>query len=72
LIGGGGALLLGALLVIQIFKDLRAPATAWYFHSTPTYLAVMAIAAAVFLSEWKKLKKTGADLSRAFRELPPE
>ena len=71
-IGGGGAVLLGALLVIQIFKDLRAPATAWYFHSTPVYLAVMAIAAAVFLSEWKKLKKTGADLSRAFKELPPE
>jgi APA family basic amino acid/polyamine antiporter len=71
-IGGGGAVLLGALLVIQIFKDLRAPATAWYFHSTPTYLVVMAVATVVFVSEWRKLKRTGVNLSRAFRELPPE
>lgn len=53
MIGGGGTLLLGALLVIQIFKDLRAPAAAWYFHSTPTYLVVMAVATVVFFSEWR-------------------
>jgi APA family basic amino acid/polyamine antiporter len=71
-IGGGGALLLGALLVIQVFKDLRAPATAWYFHSTPTYLVVMAVATVVFFREWGKLKQAGADLAQTFRELPPE
>jgi amino acid transporter len=71
-IGGGGALLLGALLVIQVFKDLRAPADAWYFHSTPTYLVVMAVATIVFFREWGELKKAGTDLPQTFRELPPE
>jgi APA family basic amino acid/polyamine antiporter len=72
IIGGGGALLLGALLVIQIVKDLRAPADAWYFHSTYTYVVVMAVASIVFFVEWRKLRRDGKDPSRIFAELPPE
>jgi APA family basic amino acid/polyamine antiporter len=71
-IGGCGALLLGALLVIQIIKDLRADVAAWYFHSTYVYLLVMVCASIVFVLEWRKLRRDGVDVKGLFRSLPPE
>ncbi len=71
-IGGGGGLLLGALLVIQIFKDLRTDVTAWYFHSTYVYLLVMVCASILFVFEWRKLRRDGVDVTGLFKSLPPE
>jgi APA family basic amino acid/polyamine antiporter len=72
IIGGGGALLSGALLIIQVVKDLRAPTDAWYFHSTYTYILVMAVASIVFFVEWGKLRRDGKDPATIFSKLPPE
>jgi amino acid transporter len=69
-IGGAGALLLGCLLVIQVAKDVRSPAVAWYFHSTYSYLVVMAVAALIFAREWWRLKRSGVDVGSRFSSLP--
>jgi amino acid transporter len=67
-----GATLLGGFLLVHIWKDLSASVTAWYFHSTPLWLAVMLVATVVYLREVRALRRTGVDLARLFSELPPE
>ena len=67
-----GAVLLGALLVIQIIKDLRTPFQAWYFHSTYIYLLVTGAATVIFLFEWQKLRRKKVDIKKIFSTLPPE
>jgi amino acid transporter len=67
-----GASLLGSLLVVHIWKDLTAPVTAWYFHSTPVWLAVMVVATVVYLREVRALRRDGVDLGEVFTRLPPE
>jgi amino acid transporter len=67
-----GATLLGGFLIVHIWKDLSAPVTAWYFHSTPVWLAVMVVATAVYLREVRALRRTGVDLENVFSKLPPE
>ncbi|MFQ5791899.1 MAG: amino acid transporter, partial [Acidobacteriota bacterium] len=71
-IGGGGTVLLGVLLVIQVLKDLQGTAAAWYFHATYTYLVVMGVASVVFAREWRKLRREGVDVKQLFARLPPE
>ncbi|MFN8061783.1 MAG: APC family permease [Vicinamibacterales bacterium] len=70
-VGGIAALSLGALLVIQLVGDLRAP-TPWYFKSTTTWIMVMAVAAAVFGRSWRTLKDRGVDPRAIFSRLPDE
>lgn len=71
-LAGTGAVMLTGFLVIHVVRDLSADADAWYFHSTPVWLIVMAVATAIYLGEWNKLKKQGVDVGDLFRRLPPE
>ncbi len=72
LLAGLGTLLLTGFLIIHIWKDLNADVTAWYFHSTPIWLIVMAIASIIYFRELRNLKARGVDTGKLFSELPPE
>lgn len=67
-----GILLLGSLLAVSVWKDVAAPARAWYYRSTPVWLGVMAIATVIYWRERAKLTASGVDADARFRELPPE
>lgn len=67
-----GVVLLGAYLVVHVWKDLTTPVDAWYFHSTPIWVAVMAIATVVYLREHRQLRARGVDVDALFAKLPPE
>ena len=71
-LAGLGVLMLSGFLVIHVVKDLKADAEAWYFHSTPVWLIVMAIASAIYFRELRQLAKSGVDVEAVFRKLPPE
>ena len=71
-LAGCGAVMLTGFLIIHIYKELSAPAQAWYFHSTPVWLIVMAIATVIYFRELRKLKKQGVDVQKVFGQLPPE
>ena len=70
LLAGLGVVLLTVFLIVHIWKDLQAPAAAWYFHSTPIWLIVMAIASLIFFWELSQLKKAGVDTKALFSKLP--
>ena len=72
IVSAAGAILLSGFLIIHLVKDIRAEVDAWYFHSTPIWLIVMAIASVIYLREMGKLKKSGVDVKKLFSELPPE
>ena len=67
-----GVVMLLGFLIIHIAKDLTAETAAWYFHSTPVWLIVMAIATGIYFRELRKLKKEGVDVDDLFSQLPPE
>ncbi len=67
-----GVLLLGALLAVSVWKDVAAPARAWYYRSTPVWLGVMVIASVIYWRERRALTAAGIDADAHFRELPPE
>lgn len=67
-----GAVLLTLFLVVHLWKDLNAEVSAWYFHSTPLWLGVMALATVIYLREVRSLRASGVDFEARFRELPPE
>ncbi|MDE3003602.1 MAG: APC family permease [Gemmatimonadota bacterium] len=67
-----GALLLALFLGVHLWKDITADLSAWYFHSTPLWIAVMAGASVVYFREVAKLKADGVDVDAIFAELPPE
>jgi amino acid transporter len=71
-LGSAGTIFLGGFLGIHIVKDIQADAAAWYFHSTPVWLIVMAVASLIFWREYRKLKRSGADIQTIFSILPPE
>ncbi len=70
LIGWAGVLTLLFFLAIHTWKDLKSDAGAWYFHSTPIWLIVMAIASAIFYVKFTQMKRTGVDTKTLFKELP--
>ncbi len=72
LVGGAGVALLGTFLVVQVVRDLSTEVEAWYFHPTLVWLLVMGVASVVYWREMAALKRSGADVERIFRELPPE
>jgi amino acid transporter len=72
LLAGAGVVMLTLFLVVHVIKDLTADAAAWYFHSTPVWLIVMAMATAIYFGELRKLKKEGVDTEKLFSQLPPE
>ena len=67
-----GTVVMGGFLIIHIWKDLSTPVDAWYFHSTPVWLGVMAVATGVYLREYRHLRRSGADVKKIFSHLPPE
>jgi basic amino acid/polyamine antiporter, APA family len=69
-IGWLGTLVLTFFLVIHTWKDLNTEAAAWYFHSTPIWLIVMAIASMIFYFKFTQMKKKGIDVSSLFSRLP--
>jgi amino acid transporter len=66
-----GIILLGGFLIIHFWKDFHAT-SAWYFHSTPVWLLVMAIASLIYWKEFQSLKKSGKDVNQIFSTLPEE
>ena len=67
-----GAVLLGLFLCVHIWKDLTADVAAWYFHSTPLWIAVMVLATAIYLRELGALRASGVNTNELFGHLPPE
>ena len=67
-----GVIVIGGFLVVHLWKDFTATASAWYFHSTPVWLIVMAVASAIYLRELRKLRRSGVDVEAIFLKLPPE
>jgi APA family basic amino acid/polyamine antiporter len=43
---------------------------AWYFHSTPVWLIVMAMGSVLFLVKLRSLRSAGTDTQKLFNELP--
>lgn len=71
-LAGAGVLLLGLFLGVHIWKDLTAEVGAWYFHSTPLWVGVMALASVIYFREVRALRAAGVDTEGLFMELPPE
>ena len=67
-----GTILLSGFLLIHIWKDFSSPVSAWYFHSTPLWLAVMILATTVYIYELRKLRRKGIDVENTFSKLPEE
>jgi len=67
-----GVGLLTVFLGVHVWKDLTADVSAWYFHSTPLWLGVMALASGIYLREVAALRRNGVDTEALFMELPPE
>jgi len=67
-----GIVVLGGFLVVHTIRDLTLPVAAWYFRSTPVWLAVMAMATVIYLREMAELRRSGVDVSARFATLPPE
>ena len=72
IIGWCGCISLGILLFIHLYKDIIKDLEAWYFHSTPLWLAVMIGASLVYFREVAKLKADGIDVDAIFSDLPAE
>lgn len=71
-LGWSGTIILTGFLAVHTWKDLNADVGAWYFHSTPIWLIVMAIATSIFYYKHQNLKKEGIDTKTLFSTLPPE
>jgi hypothetical protein len=67
-----GVVMLSIFLVVHVWKDLSATVDAWYFHSTPVWLAVMAVATGIYFKELRGLRSKGVDVDGLFATLPPE
>jgi amino acid transporter len=71
-LAGLGLALLSLFLGVHVWKDLTAEVAAWYFHSTPLWLAVMALATLIYVREVSVLRRRGVDIDAVFSKLPPE
>ncbi len=67
-----GVALLTVFLGVHVWKDLTADVGAWYFHSTPLWIAVMALASVIYFRELGALRRRGVDTDALFGVLPPE
>jgi APA family basic amino acid/polyamine antiporter len=67
-----GVVVLGGFLTIHIWKDLTTSLRAWYFHSTPIWLFVVAVASVVYAREVRRLRRKGVDVNAIFSQLPLE
>lgn len=62
---------LAGFLAVHTWRDVTAPAAAWYFRSTPVWLLVMAAGSLIYFRETRKLRRQGVDLGARFAALPP-
>lgn len=69
-LAAAGVLVLAVFLVMHTWKDLTAPAAAWYFRSTYLWLAVLAAGSVIYWREVRGLRRRGVDLPARFAELP--
>ena len=69
-IAAAGALILATFLVVQTWRDLTAPAAAWYFRSTPVWALVTAVASVIYWRERRVLARRVPDLRAHFLALP--
>ncbi len=67
-----GLIVLAVFLGVHTWKDLTAPAAAWYFRSTPIWFVVMALGTMVYAREKRALEARGVDVAARFATLPPE
>ena len=67
-----GVAVLAGFLAVHTWKDLTAPAAAWYFRSTPVWAMVMALGSLVYWIDVRALRRAGVDLRARFAELPPQ
>lgn len=67
-----GVIVLAGFLAVHTWKDLTAPAGAWYFRSTPVWAIVMALASVIYVKEVRALRRRGVDVAARFSSLPPE
>lgn len=65
-----GIVLLGTFLMVHVWKDLTSDVAAWYFHSTPVWLSVMAGASLIYWVNLRKMRRRGVDVDRIFQQLP--
>lgn len=72
IVGYLGILLLLIFLFVHIWKDLQSDVSAWYFHSTPIWLIVMALGSGVFVFKVRTMQKSGVDTKALFSNLPEE
>ncbi|MFD2203756.1 APC family permease [Shivajiella indica] len=70
LIGILGSIVLLFFLTVHTWKDIITEVGAWYFHSTPIWLIVMAIASLIFYVKLKGMKSMGIDTRSLFKKLP--
>jgi len=70
-IAAAGVAVLGLFLGVHTWRDITAPAAAWYLRSTPVWLLVMAAGSVVYFRETRRLRRQGVDLDALFATLPP-
>jgi basic amino acid/polyamine antiporter, APA family len=67
-----GVVVLFVFLAAHTWKDLTAPAAAWYFRSTYLWAFVMAVGSLIYWREVRALRRDGVDLRARFADLPPD
>ena len=71
LVAVAGVLSLGALLVVQCWRDLHADHP-WYLSATWGWVIVVAVGTALYAREVRRLRAAGVDLDARFREAPAQ
>jgi len=66
------SILLFALTVIQVVKDVSTQADAWYFHASYTYLLVLGVGSLIYAYRVAKMRAEGIDLESRFAKLPDQ
>ena len=66
------SVLLFALTVIQVVKDVSMLADAWYFHASYTYLLVLGVGSLIYAYRVAKMRAEGIDLESRFTKLPDQ
>ncbi|MEM7371801.1 MAG: APC family permease [Bacteroidota bacterium] len=67
-----GILLLALFLCVHLYKDISADLQAWYYHSTPVWLIVLALASLIYWSNMRRMKQSGEEVQEKFLNLPGE
>ena len=67
-----GIVALGAFFAVHTWKDLTAPAAAWYFRSTPVWFLVLVIASVIYFREIASMRRRGVNVDALFADLPTD